>query len=165
MKRPYIPLLSFLILLLLTISFSFDPGASVVTGWHVTINPPHFIWGPILVAIFLFLIIGYWLLVKRVDKVNWVLFVIHFLLTIPTVVFLIFPSIFLNEESLFLDPGSPNAEKLWVNLSLRIKLMPVAWTVFTIGQILFMVYYIRTIKRIRVVHKPAISTPNHSGLL
>ena len=34
MKKPYIPFVAFLILLILTMPFSFDFAASVVPGWH-----------------------------------------------------------------------------------------------------------------------------------
>ncbi len=88
MIRPYIPFLAFLVLLLLTIPFSFDFATSVVPGWHTKIYPPYFIWGLILIVVLLLVTIGYWMLSKRVDKINWTLFAIHFILTIPTVIFL-----------------------------------------------------------------------------
>jgi hypothetical protein len=96
MTRPYIPFLAFLILLLLTIPFSFDFAASVVPGWHTTIYPPYFIWGLIALSVSLLVTIGYWLLSKRTDKTSWILFAIHFALTIPTVIYLKFPSILLE---------------------------------------------------------------------
>ena len=78
MTRPYIPFLVFLVLLLLTIPFSFDFATSVVPGWHTTIYPPYFIWALILIVVLLLMKIGYWLLSKRFDKINWILFAIHF---------------------------------------------------------------------------------------
>jgi len=143
MTRLYIPFLAFLVLLLLTIPLSFDFATSVVPGWHTTIYPPYFIWGLILIVVLLLVTIGYWLLSKRVDKINWTLIAIHFILTIPTVIFLNFPSIFLNVQP-------TNQEELLRDLSLRIKLIPVAWTLFIVGQVLFLVYYIRAIKAGRV---------------
>jgi len=141
MTRPYIPFLAFLILLLLTIPFSFDYATSVVPGWHTTIFPTYFI-GRLIVLVVLFLVtIGYWLLSKRVDKINWIPFTIHFILTIPTVVFLKFPSIFLNVQQ-------ESQDEILKAISLRIKLIPVAWTLFFAGQVLFLVYYIRTNKTI-----------------
>src|SRR5829696_10121100 len=138
MTRPYIPFLAFLILLLLTIPFSFDFATSVVPGWHTTIFPPYFIWGLIVIIVLLLVTIGYWLLSKRVDKVNWTLFAFHFILTIPTVIFLKFPSF-------FFDVQQANQEEIIKAVSLQIKLIPVAWTLFIVGQLLFVIYYIRTI--------------------
>ena len=138
MKRPYIPFIAFLVLLLLTIPFSFDFSTSVVPGWHTTIFPPYFIWGLILIIVLLLVTIGYWLLLKRVDRINWILFAFHFLLTIPTVIFLKFPSI-------FLDVQQTNQEEIIKAISLQIKLIPVAWTLFIVGQTLFIIYFVRTI--------------------
>jgi hypothetical protein len=138
MKRPYIPFLAFLVLLLLTIPFSFDFATSVVPGWHTTIFPPFFIWGLIVIIVLLLVTIGYWLLSKRTDKINWTLFAFHFMLTIPTLIFLKFPTIFLIVEQI-------NQEEIINAISLRIKLIPTAWTLFIIGQVLFVVYFIRTI--------------------
>jgi hypothetical protein len=138
MRRPYIPFIAFLVLLLLTIPFSFDFATSVVPGWHTTIFPPYFIWGLILIIVLLLVTIGYWLLSKRVDKTNWTLFSFHFLLTISTVIFLKFPSI-------FLDIQQTNQEETIKAISLRIKLIPVAWTLFIVGQTLFIIYFVRTI--------------------
>lgn len=140
MTRPYIPFLAFLILLLLTIPFSFDFATSVVPGWHTTILPPYFIWGLIVVFVLLLVTIGYWLLSKRTDKINWTLFAIHFLLTIPTIIFLRFPTILLDVEL-------TDQDKLIRAIEFRMKIIPIAWTLFIIGKILFLVYFIRTIKQ------------------
>ena len=139
MTRPYIPFLAFLILLLLTIPFSFDFATSLVPGWHTTILPPYFIWGLFVMIILLLVTIGYWLLSKRTDKTNWTLFAIHFILTIPTIIYLKFPSI-------FLEVRSTDQNKLLEALEFRMRLIPVAWALFIAGQILFLIYYIRTIK-------------------
>ena len=144
MTRPYIPFFAFLVLLLLTIPFSFDFATSVVPGWHTTIFPPYFIWGSILIIILLLVTIAYWLLSKRVDKISWTLFAIHFLLTIPTIIFLKFPSI-------LLDVQQTNQEEMLKALSLRIKLIPTAWLLFVVGQILFLAYFVRTINSKRHV--------------
>jgi hypothetical protein len=143
MTKPYVPFFAFLVLLLLTIPFSFDFATSVLPGWHTTIFPPYFIWGLIIIIVLLLVTIGYWLLSKRVDKINWTLFAIHFLLTIPTVIFLKFPSI-------FLDVQQTDQEEIIKALSFRIKLIPVAWALFLVGQILFIIYFVRAIKSKRV---------------
>ena len=144
MTRPYLPFLAFLILLLLTITFSFDFATSVVPGWHTTIFPPYFIWGLIVLVVLLLVTVGYWLLSKRTDKTNWTLFAIHFVLTIPTVIYLKFPSILLDVQ--FADQ-----DKLIKAIEFRMKLIPIAWTLFIAGQIMFLIYYVRTIKAKRTV--------------
>ena len=121
------------------IPFSFGFATSAVPGWHTTIYPPYFVSALISIIVLLLLTIGYWLLSKRVDKTSWTLFVIHFILTIPTFIFLKFPSV-------FLDKTQTNQEELLRNLSLQIKLVPVAWILFMAGQILFIIYCIKTIK-------------------
>jgi hypothetical protein len=139
MKRLYIPFLAFLILFLLTISFSIDFATSVVPGWHTTIFPPYFIWGLIVMIVLFLATIGYWLLSNRTDRINWTLFGIHFALTIPAVIYLRFPSI-------LLDVKMADQNKLIEAIAFRMKLMSIAWTVFIAGQILFLIYFIRTIK-------------------
>lgn len=139
MTKPYIPFLAFLILLLLTIPFSFDFSTSVVPGWHATIFPPYFIWGLLAMIILLLVIIGSWLLSKRTDRINWTLFAFHSTLTIPTVIYLKFPSI-------LLDVQMTNQDELIKAIAYRMKIIPIAWTLFIAGQILFLIYYIRTIK-------------------
>ena len=135
MKKPYFPFLAFLVLLLLTIPFSIDFTTSAAQGWHITIFPHYFIWGLIVVNVLLLAIIGYWLLLRRVDKINWTLFVIHFILTITSVIFIKFPLIFLDVQQI--------NQQFIKAVSLRMKLIPVAWTLFIIGQVLFLVYFIR----------------------
>lgn len=141
MTRKYIPFLAFLILLALTIPFSPDFATSVVPGWHTTIFPPYFIWGRIVMIVLLLVTIGYWLLSNRTDKTNWTLFAIHFILTIPTVIYLKFPSI-------LLDVQLTDQDRLIeaIQFRFRLKLIPIAWTLFSLGQILFLIYCIRTIK-------------------
>lgn len=142
MTKPYIPFLAFLILLLLTLPFSFDFAASVVPGWHTTIFPPYFIGGLIVVFVLLLVTIGNWLLSKRTGKTNQTLFAIHFGLTIPTVIYLKFPYV-------LADLRLTDQNELIEALSFRVKLISVAWTLFIVGQIIFLIYYIRTRKASR----------------
>lgn len=139
MSRPYFPFLAFLILLLLTIPFSFDFATSAVPGWHTTFFPPYLVWGFIVIIVLLLVTIGYWLLSKRADKINLTLFVFHFALTILTSIYLMLPSILLNVN--VADQG-----KLIKAIAFRIQLIPIARILFITGQILFLIYFIRTIK-------------------
>jgi hypothetical protein len=134
--RPYIPFLAFLVLLVLTIPFSSDFATSVIPGWHTTIFSPYFIWQLIIIFLLLLSTIGYWLLSKRIDKINWRLFAFHFILTIPMLTFLKFPTIFLNIDQTY-------QEKIIKVISLQRKLIPLVWTLFIIGQVLFVIYFIR----------------------
>jgi hypothetical protein len=140
MTRRYLPFIAFLTLLLLTIRFSFELASSVVPSWHTTIYPPYFIWTFALVVVMLFVVIGYWLISRRVGKTNWTLFILHLFLTIPTVIFINFPSI-------LVDVHETDRDELIRSLSLRVKLIPWADGLFAIGQILFLIYFIRTIRR------------------
>jgi hypothetical protein len=83
--------------------------------------------------------IGYWLLSKRTDKTNWTLFAIHFALTIPTIIYLKFPFI-------LLDVQLTNQGELLKAIDFRMKLIPLAWVLFIVGQILFLIYFIRVLK-------------------
>lgn len=138
--KPYIPFLAFLLLLLLSIPFSFDFATSVVPGWHTTIYPPYLVWTLIVVIALLLAAIGYWVLSKRQDKINRTFYVIHIALTIPTVVYLKFPTI-------FLDANLSDQNELLKALEFRMKLIPITWILFAVGQLLFLIYFIRRIKQ------------------
>lgn len=131
-------MLVFLILLLLVTPVSFDFLTSATPGWHTTIYPPWFIGACLLLLVLLFAIMGYWLQGRRADKMNWMLFACHWVFTIAAILYLKFPSIFL---------GAPitNPEKLMKAAQLRVKLIPIAWGLFIIGQVFFLICYIRTI--------------------
>lgn len=144
MRKNYIPIFAFLSLLILTFRFSFGLNDFAEQGWHVTIFPAYFIWLLIGLAIFLFAVIGYWLLTSRANKTAWGLFAIHFVLTIPSIVYLMIPSI-------FLDTSIIESGELMNVLHFRIRLIPVAWALFIIGQVLFLVYFIRTIKQEKLI--------------
>ena len=139
MTRPFIPFLAFVILLMLTLHSSFDFATSVAPGWHTTIYPPYFVWVHLVIIVLLLATIGFWLISKQTDRTNWILFAIHFVLTIPTTIFLKVPSIFLQREF-------TNQDKLLEALQFRIRLIPIAWTLFIAGQILFLVYFIRIVR-------------------
>jgi hypothetical protein len=144
MKKSYIPFLAFLILLVLTIPFPFHFAASVIPGWHTIIFPTYLVRTIIVVIILILATFAYWLLSKRVDKTNWTIFIIHFLATIPTVMFIKFPFMLLNAQH------ASHAELLR-NISIRIKLIPIAYWIFIAGQILFLIYFIRTITAKRII--------------
>lgn len=138
MKRSYIPFFTFLVLLLLTIPFPFDFAVSVVSGWHTSVFPPSLIWAFVVIIALLFVTIGYWLLSKRMGKINWTFFTFHVILTIPIVIFIRFPLIFLH-------PEQSNEEEMKKAISLQLKLTPVVRALFILGQSLFIIYLARRI--------------------
>ncbi len=122
MAKNHIPFLAFFILLI-TILVWGNFATAVVPGWHTTIGSPYFITGDIfIVAIVLFLIIiAYWLLSKRVEKINWVLFALHFASTAPIIIYLKAP--FASTPFIFTIVA-----------------------LFVVSQVLFLLYFIKTIK-------------------
>ncbi len=142
MKKSHIPFFAFLVLLIIML-FPFDFAVSVIPGWHTIILPPYFIWTCIIVIVLFIITIGYWYLSKRVDTINWILFAFHFILTIPTVIFLNFPSRFLNEQHL-------GYQEIMQSISLQIQLVYTVSVLFIIGQMFFVVYFVRTIKAKRI---------------
>jgi len=142
MTKPHLPFLVFFALLMLTIPCTFDVSTSVVPGWHTTIYPPFFIGGIAIAFVLLLVTIGYWQLSKQVQKFNLTIFAIHFILTIPTIINIKFPFA-------LIDLQLTNQEELIKSLSFRENLTSVSWVLFIVGQILFLIYYVKTIKEIR----------------
>jgi hypothetical protein len=140
MKRSVIPVIAFLILLLLSIPFSLYIPTSGITGWHTTIIPRFFFLILFSIILLIFVIIGHWIYFRRNDRLDWILFSIHFVLTIPTFIYLQIPFI-------LLDVNITNINYFLNEVVFRIKLIPLAWTLFIAGQTLFLFYYFRIIKK------------------
>ena len=145
MTKPHIPFLVFYTLFILSIPFSSDIATSVVPGWHTTIYPPYFIGQLIIVVVLLFVTIGYWQLAKRAHKFNLAIFVIHLILTIPTIIDIKFPFAYLGLQF-------TNQEEIVNAFTFSTKLVSIAWSLFFVGQLLFLIYYIRTIRGSRIVN-------------
>jgi hypothetical protein len=79
------------------------------------------------------------LLSEKADKISWGLFALHLILTIPTVIFLKFPSV-------LLDIQQTGQDELIKAIFFRLKLIPVAWILFITGQVFILIYYLRAIK-------------------
>ena len=126
--------LPFIVFLLLTISFfpmSLDYAVSIVPGWHTAIFPPYFICQSLVVLAMMLVSIAYWKLSKKPDRINWTFFIIHFILTIPVIIYLKFDSVIINIATKSKD----------------VLLISIA---FLLGQILFIVQYVRSLQRLRV---------------
>ncbi len=145
MRKAYLPFLMIIVVLILSLLFPFNHDtSSVVPGWHTTIWPPEFIFSLISIIILVFVSIGYWLLSKKVEKANWILFSIHFVCTISTIIFIKFPLLLV---AMFTRITDQEPLRMW---KLFIYLMPVAYLFFIAGQVIFAVYFFRTLKRNKI---------------
>ena len=140
MRNPYIPIAAFLIILLIGLfPFTMDAVRSSQPGWHTTIYPAYFVITTSLITSLLFIIIGYWLVIRKAGKINIAIFIFHFLSSIAAMVFIKYPSIFMNIQ------GSNHAE-IFNEIQLRIKIIPLAWILFISVQLMFPVYCMVRIK-------------------
>ncbi|HLD52443.1 MAG TPA: hypothetical protein VJA82_04005 [Sediminibacterium sp.] len=140
MIKRYVPFLAFISLLFLTLPLVLDFVTSDVQGWHTTLNAPQFTFRFIILIMLCFLIIGNWLNTNKADKVSWILFSFHVLLTLSTITYLKFPRI-------FLDVPLKDQKALIISVELRLKFIPVVMTIFFLGQVLLMIGFIRVIKK------------------
>ena len=137
MRRPYIPFFIFAMLFTLTIPFSFDVATSVVPGWHSTVLTPFFLITISVAVILLIVTIAYWTLAKKVGSTNLTTFIFHFSLTIPTVLFVRAPGLFLT-----LDGDDFNVLNRQVTFTTALILT--SFILFVVGQTLFAGYCLKT---------------------
>ncbi len=140
MKKHYFLLYANIGLLLLTFPASFLFGTSYFADLQTRNYSTSFMVIFTLLLTSLFVILGSYLQSQRANKLIWTLFAFHIALTIPTVVFLKFPSI-------FLDFQSTSIGDILKAMSVRIKFIPAAWVLFVIGQALFLFYFLKTVRR------------------
>lgn len=140
MKSAYLPFIIFLLLFLSTILFPFDAATSVVPGWHISIFPTWFIIGVIVTIVLLLVTIAYWLLAKkRGIKPNPILFIGHILLTIPLLFYLRFPGVLITDQL-------NNEDEILQMLDLNRKTAISSLILFILGQVSFIIYFIRILK-------------------
>lgn len=142
MKKSQIPFYIFLLLFMLTIPLSFNKyslnfATSVVPGWHTTILPPYFFMNIVVSIILLLVTIAYRKLSKRTKPVNWLVFIIHFTLTIPVTLYILFPSFI---DNLLFKVIQQNER---VNFSWMIILVFAPYIMFMAGQVLFAIFYFK----------------------
>jgi len=139
MKKKYIPFLFLLLLCLLAaiLPFSFDRPSSVVRAWHTTVVPQSLIIWFVIIAVCIFDTIGYWLIARQTAKVNWVFFIVHAAFTIPTIIFIKLPFLFINAQQIEIAQLITQYKK-WRSI---------AWLAFIAGQSLFFLYYMRIIQQ------------------
>lgn len=131
MKLSYLPSLIFICIFLSFFPLSLDYATSVVPGWHTSIFPPYFIWQSIVVLIILLVSIAYWKLSTKNGTINWIFFIVHFILTIPAIIYLKYGLMIFNSVTISKD-------ELLITIS------------FVLGQILFIVHYVRSLQRKRI---------------
>lgn len=139
MKSAYLPFIIFLLLFLSTMPLSFEAATSVVPGWHMSIFPPWFIAGTGVTIVLFLILIGYWLLAKRNVKLKPALFIGHIVLTFPFMLYLIFPGILVTGQL-------NNEDELLQMAELNMKVAITTLAFFILGQVLFIIYFIRIIK-------------------
>lgn len=138
MKKVYIPVLVILVILILKFEFSFDFHPTASAGWHLTIFPDYYLASIVFIIGLMFLAIAFWLKSNKADKINWSLFGFHFLITIPGLVFMKFPFLFLNPQLMPRDTFLRAVPTYTV-------LTSYTYSALLIAQILFLIYFMRVI--------------------
>lgn len=142
-------LLIFIILFVILIPYSIlfsnsDFVTSIIPGWHTTINSFNLIANILKLIVLLIVLILYWKLTKVEKEMKMPVFIFHLLLTIPSIFISKFPlSNFINYDSKKLDKFITEIENI-NRLVILINLL------FVIGQILFGIYYYKTLKRNKI---------------
>ncbi|MCS3799256.1 hypothetical protein [Niastella sp. OAS944] len=131
MKKAYF-LIAFLIVLLIALIYFFGSAASVGPGWHTTVYPAYYSWVLVIIMTLFFAVIGYWLYLKTISKLNWILFIIYFLATTSTYFFIKFPAVLLKYRQY--------NQAMFENARTIIQLLPIATWVLIITQILLVGY-------------------------
>jgi len=145
MKGKYFRPLAFLILLVLTFISQYNVGFSVVPGWHSTIYPTKYIIEMSIIILSLLLAIcGYTFLSFKKLSLDPRIFLLHFLLTIPIIIALLYP--FQNIEM-----TSLSQDEIEKTLSQRELTEYVLISVFIVGQLIFWAFFTK-----RVILKPSI---------
>ncbi|OQP56557.1 hypothetical protein [Niastella populi] len=133
MKRSRVLIISFLILLLAALLFFFGGAMSMVPGWHTVIYPPWYAWVLVVIMTLFFGTIGYWLYIKRISRLNRLLFIIYAAVTTVVYFFLKFPHLPLQ----FVPYGSETFDNTALTI---VRLLPVANWVLISTQVLLVGY-------------------------
>lgn len=142
MRKPYIPILAFALLLLLSMPLPLEMATSVIPGWHTTILAPQIIPTIAISLILLIVLFIYWRLPRKTGRISVILFVAHFLLTIPLV---LYAKLF----AFLLSIGINAADK--TALEDRLQLLGytglIAGLLFIAGQVLFATYAYKVLRK------------------
>jgi len=142
MIRTKIAFLTFSILLVSLFPFSFNLTESgfatpIIPGRHVTVISSYLISAFIKFIILIFIVLGYWKILKMKNVISSKLFYIHLFLTIPSIV-----SSKISLLSL-IDYNANDLEKLVNEIESVSILIIVMNVMFLLGQIIFGIYYFR----------------------
>lgn len=129
MKKGALQFLTFGILFLLAAPFSFDFFTPVKHSQHTSSFLPEFIVIALITMVLLIVTVAYWVLVRKIGKINDYLFTAHLLLTIPILLLLNIPALFSNNH-----PPPAYLTNLF-------------YVFFITGQILFFFYYVKIISK------------------
>src|SRR5688572_3684243 len=134
MQKKHIPFLTFLVFFFLTIPLSFinfstDYATSVVPGWHTTILPPYFLMNIFISIIILLVTFAYWKLSRKQIFLDWIVFLVHVILTLPVILYIIYPVFF---DKLFFSLFQQNES---LNISVILMLILTPYILFLIGQV------------------------------
>lgn len=139
MSKLYIPFFGFLALLLLLASpLSFGFLAPVTLGSEAAV-PKYLTEKVIVSALLLLAVIGYRLLPKVIDDINYPLVIAHFALTIPII-------IFLKSPMTVLDAFHVGQGQLFSGFSFSTIIIAALWVLFVLGQVLFNFYFLSRTK-------------------
>lgn len=130
------PFFVFIVLLLLTIPFSFGKASSVVPRWHAAVLAPLSSMVVIVTIALCLVAVAYWMASEGIARISWPVFITHLLLTLPTVLLIRCPLLFSN-----VDATGLNTTMQTINLeSQNIR---VAYALFITAQILFAFYFFK----------------------
>ncbi len=152
MPKYLLPLLAFILLCFLGNSLPLLDSKSDSPGWHTTIYPAYYRWVPVMVLLFLFFIIGRWLLGQKANKFDCRLFCVHFLISFTTEIFIRYPTILSKYHGLDISDDAIN------DLVLGVRLIPIMEWTFRVGQSLFLVYFFRNMRKKDLEPKAMIPT-------
>jgi hypothetical protein len=134
--RRKIPFLLLTILFLLSLPFGFNIATSVVPGSHGLILSPFFIGSIVISVTMLVAVLIYLARTKQIEKANWRVLILYFILTVPIILFLRFPSLFRYPQWRNFDEFERQNKLLTITVILF--LVP-----FLVGQLIFGVYLFR----------------------
>lgn len=143
MKTKFVPFLAFIGLLILTLPVVNESINTDIPGWHTQLNRPIFPWRLTITIGLILLIIGKWLFNNKTGYINWILFAINVGVTLTSIIYLKFPTI-------FLDYNLSNQIKLIKLVELSVSLIPLVIVIFFIGQVLLIISIIRTINKTKL---------------
>lgn len=134
MQKKYLPILSFLLLLI--IATPFESGFTVRnSGWHTIIPSTSYleiiVW--ILISIILF---SYWIIIKKGKTIHLKIFMVHFVLSIPFVLYARF-------NTFIRCTASKNTTDILEFITILNTIAYTSLILFFVSQVIFIIYIIK----------------------